>query len=162
MTKIHYKNATYAATLGEKKYVLYLHFSIRKTLVFITPIYYCWSEKPLLLKQVFSFYPQWPFWKSQVTNDIAWWPEISDQWKIGYISILPPLSRDLTKKGLIESPGKMTKFSFLYVEKKVHLAGLIFSQFLGNLSGSRKIQALFIFNNTMKKLHILIFIHTLL
>lgn len=41
MTKIHYKNATYAATLGGKKYVLYLHFSIRKTLVFITPIYYC-------------------------------------------------------------------------------------------------------------------------
>lgn len=57
----------------------------------------------------------------------------------------------------------MTKFSFLYVEeKKVHLAGLIFIQFLGNLSGSQKIQALFIFNNTMKKLHILIFIHTLL
>lgn len=111
MTKIHYKNATYAATLRGKIYVLYLPFSIRKSLVFIVPIYYCWSEKPLFSKPDFSFYPQWPFWKSQVTNDIAWGPEISDQWKIGCVSALSPLSRDLTKC-LKDSPGKMTNSPF--------------------------------------------------
>lgn len=58
VTKIYYKSATYPATLRGEIYVLYLQFSIKKILVFIMPIYYCQSEKPLFFKSVFSFYPQ--------------------------------------------------------------------------------------------------------
>jgi len=56
----------------------------------------------------------------------------------------------------------MTKFSFLCGEEgNVHLSGLRLSQLLSNrdLSGSWKIQALFIFNSTIKNytLYYLIF-----